>query len=307
MFGTIRTFCTPFFLAMLMVLGAGSGAFTQDAAWRVSKLSGEVSVTTSAGQKTALANGATLNPGDTVSTGQNGRVLLVRGEETMLVSPNSVIGIPVGKRAGMTTIIHQAGSILLEVEKRNVKHFEVETPYLAAVVKGTKFLVTVANGQSSVEVVNGQVEVTDFKSGQFALVQPNQAARVLAEGVSGLFLSGPGEISPVQHGTPRRSSVSAIMMPSQEASAAAPAQPVRVAQAETRPSTPSSSSSHSGKDDIWSSSVSTIKKFFENPNGRRSKEEDFTLAFAFACSMGIGATAIVATRRRLRNRDKKPK
>ena len=71
-------------------------------------------------------------------------MLLVRGEETILISPNSVIGVPAEKKDGMsTTIVQQAGSILLEVEKRNVKHFEVETPYLAAVVKGTQFSVTV--------------------------------------------------------------------------------------------------------------------------------------------------------------------
>ena len=71
-------------------------------------------------------------------TGGNGRVLLIRGQETILVAPNSVISVPAEKKDGMqTTILQQAGSIVLEVEKQNVQHFEVETPYLAAVVKGT--------------------------------------------------------------------------------------------------------------------------------------------------------------------------
>ncbi len=66
----------------------------------------------------------------------------MRGEETILISPNSVVGLPTEKKDGLsTTIMQQAGSILLEVEKRNIKHFEVETPYLAAVVKGTQFRV----------------------------------------------------------------------------------------------------------------------------------------------------------------------
>ena len=65
----------------------------------------------------------------------------------MLISPNSVVGLPTENKDGLsTTIVQQAGSILLEVEKRNVKHFEVETPYLAAVVKGTQFRVTVNAG-----------------------------------------------------------------------------------------------------------------------------------------------------------------
>jgi FecR protein len=71
-------------------------------------------------------------------------VLLVRGEETILISPNSVIGMPAAPKDGLsTTIIQQAGEILLEVEKRNVKHFEIETPFFAAVVKGTQFRVSV--------------------------------------------------------------------------------------------------------------------------------------------------------------------
>ena len=110
-----------------------------------------------------------LNPGDTIRTGRNGRVLLMRGEETILIALNSVVGLPVEKTDGLqTTILQQAGSILLDVEKRNVKHFEVETPYLAAVVKGTQFRVTVNAASTSVEVNRGQVEVSDFKSGQIA-------------------------------------------------------------------------------------------------------------------------------------------
>jgi hypothetical protein len=67
-----------------------------------------------------------------IRTGRNGRVLLERGEETILVAPNSVIGLPLEKKDGQsTTIVQQAGSILLEVEKRNVKHFEVEPPLIS--------------------------------------------------------------------------------------------------------------------------------------------------------------------------------
>ena len=98
-------------------------------------------------------------------------MLLKRGEEMILVSPNSVIGVPAEKKEGLsTTIKQQAGSILLDVEKRNVKHFEVETPYLAAVVKGTQFRVTVNATSTSVDVIRGQVEVADFRTGQIAQV-----------------------------------------------------------------------------------------------------------------------------------------
>jgi hypothetical protein len=67
-----------------------------------------------------------------------------------------VVDIPAEKKEGLaTTIKQQAGSILLEVEKKNVKHFEVETPYAAAVVKGTQFRVTVTTSGTKVDVVRG--------------------------------------------------------------------------------------------------------------------------------------------------------
>ena len=124
----------------------------------------------------------------------------------MLISPNAAIEIPGETKQGLlTTIIQRAGSIVLEVEKRNVKHFEVETPQLAAVVKGTRFRVTVEKDTSYVDVLRGQVEVSDFKSGQYALVQSGQTAKVSAQR-SGLSLSGSGTLGSIQQGMPRRSS-----------------------------------------------------------------------------------------------------
>ena len=125
-----------------------------------------------------------------------------------------MIGLPTEKKDGLsTTIVQQAGSILLEVEKRNVKHFEVETPYLAAVVKGTQFRVSVNAASTSVDVLRGQVEVADFKSGQIAQVMPGQVATAFAHGKAGLSLSGSGTFNPIEQGKPRASSIERIMVP----------------------------------------------------------------------------------------------
>ncbi len=205
MFGKINALCATLLLSSLVVIATPARA---DDVWRVSKTSGEVSVAAGDGDQTPLIAGATLKPGDSVRTGQNGRALLIRGEETILVSPNSSVGLPVAKKEGLqTTIIQQSGSILLEVEKKNVKHFEVETPYLAAVVKGTQFRVTVGNKDSRVDVLRGQVEVADFKTGQYAMVAPGQAAQVSSAGTAGLALSGTGIFAAIQQGTPRVSAV----------------------------------------------------------------------------------------------------
>ena len=202
-------------LATAFVLATASAAFAADGGdWTVSKSSGEVWLTGSGVQQASLKQEDVLKPGDTVRTGRNGRVLLKRGEETILVSPNSVVGVPAEKKEGLsTTIMQQAGSILLDVEKRNVKHFEVETPYLAAVVKGTQFRVTVNAGKTTVDVIRGQVEVADFKSGQIAQVMPGQHATAFANGKTGLSLGGSGTFAPIEQGKPRAPSVERVPVP----------------------------------------------------------------------------------------------
>src|SRR4051812_30864136 len=201
--------------AAALILGTASVASAgDDGVWSVGKATGEVWVATSGAQQVSLGQQEALKPGDTIRTGRNGRVLLVRGEETILISPNSAVGLPTESKEGLsTTIIQQAGSILLEVEKRNVKHFEVETPYLAAVVKGTQFSVTVAAGSTKVGVLRGQVEVSDFKTGQIAQVLPGQAATVFEHGKPGLSLSGSGTFNPIEHGKPRASSIERVPVP----------------------------------------------------------------------------------------------
>ncbi len=209
-FGVLRRI-----LAMALVLGAASSAgAAEDGVWSVSKSSGEVWITTTGAEQVSLKSEDALKPGDTIRTGRNGRVMLVRGEETILISPNSVIGLPTEKKEGLsTTIVQQAGSILLEVEKRNVKHFEVETPYLAAVVKGTQFSVTIDAASTSVDVRRGRVEVSDFKSGQVAQVMPGQVATAFAHGKPGLSLSGSGTFNPIEQGKPRASSIERVPVP----------------------------------------------------------------------------------------------
>jgi hypothetical protein len=273
--------------------------------WSVSKLSGDAFLITSAGQKTALAEGAMLKPGNNIRTGPNGGVLLARGQETILVSSNSVIGIPVDETEGMSTTINQwAGSILLAVEKRNDKHFEVVTPYLTAVVKGTRFRVTVKGNEASVDVLRGQVEVGDFKSGQHAVILPGQAAKVTTEGPSDLLLSGTGTLGTILRGPPRRSSVKPIDLASESFSLSAETQPGRQEaatspKAETKWMSPSFERIPS-KENTRSTGLNLLGWIFNNADGRTRRDEDVTLVIAFAFSVGFIVAFIVAVRRRWR-------
>jgi hypothetical protein len=203
------------YLAAAFILATASTVFAADGdAWTVSKSSGEVWLTGSGVQQASLKQEDVLKPGETVRTGRNGRVLLKRGDESILINPNSVVGVPAEKADGLsTTIVQQAGSILLDVEKRNVKHFQVDTPYLAAVVKGTQFRVTIEAGKTSVDVVRGQVEVADFKSGQIAQVMAGQQATTFTTGKVGLSLQGSGAFAPIEQGKPRAPAIAPVQVP----------------------------------------------------------------------------------------------
>lgn len=210
----------------------GLPAMAQDNIWTVAKTSGEAWVG-SASHPASVTQKTELRPGDSIRTGRNGRVLLVRGQETILVSPNSAISLPEAGRPGLSTVIQQAGTIMLDVEKRNVQHFEVETPYLAAVVKGTRFRVSVAGGQTKVDVVRGQVQVADFRSGDYTLVNPQQFARSSGGGAPGMRVGGRGELATVLRGPAQASRVQPLSIPAGGLKPGAGVVPLRNVQPQT--------------------------------------------------------------------------
>lgn len=187
--------------------------------WVVTKATGQVWHAPAQAQPVSLGVETKLAPGDLVQTGPTGRVMLTRGSERILLAPNSVISLPKTQdKPGFTTILQQAGAIAIEAEKKDHKHFEVLTPYLAAVVKGTQFTVTVGKGAAEVAVASGRVEVADVKSGKTALVLPGQFAKVSPG--SGLNLGGTGIFEPIKQGHPRSGTPAAVTVPRQGLDAA---------------------------------------------------------------------------------------
>ena len=84
--------CRAFIFALLMT-ASSSALAADDGIWSVSKSSGEVWITATGAQPASLKQEDSLKPGDLIRTGRNGRVLLTRGEETILIAPNSEIEI----------------------------------------------------------------------------------------------------------------------------------------------------------------------------------------------------------------------
>ncbi|RTL65172.1 MAG: hypothetical protein EKK41_20525 [Hyphomicrobiales bacterium] len=199
--GSIALFC--FFLFGL------APAFAQD--WSVAKSTGQVWIANANVQPVALGAEAKLSAGDLIQTGPNGRALLTRGAERIIVGPNSVISLPQqAPENGFTKILQRAGSIAVEAEKKDHLHFEVETPYLAAVVKGTSFTVSIASGSADVHVATGKVEVSNLKTGQSVLVLPNQSAHATPTAFS---VRGAGAHEPIRQSPPRGASLTPVVVP----------------------------------------------------------------------------------------------
>ncbi len=210
-----------FITLMLASLSVASQAFAlEDRAWNVESHAGTVWVKHAALQPVALNPSESLRAGSTVETGEDGRVVLVRGDESIIVSPRTSLALPEHNDNGMaTTILQSFGTILLQVEKRAKQHFEVETPFLAAVVKGTKFTVTVDQSGAAVHVVEGAVEVIDLDTGDVGMVRPGQTAHTPAAQGVGLSVGGPGAVAPARAAAPARTN-KAVPAPRQTEAAA---------------------------------------------------------------------------------------
>jgi uncharacterized cupin superfamily protein len=161
--------------------------------WTVSEISGEVRVMPLGGRAVALSAGDIVPAGAEVETAVAARLVLTRGESSITVAPASRLSLAEEPGAGLTTtIVQQLGTLLLRVNRKPQQHFEVRTPFLAAVVKGTTFTVSVDADGAAVHVVEGLVEVNDIDTGQTALVRPGQTATTSSEAGSGLSVGDGG-------------------------------------------------------------------------------------------------------------------
>lgn len=193
-------------MAVTAVLPASAAA--TDDSWQVSKASGEIWLVDPEGGgaaapvEHALGNSKSIAPGQSIRTGKDGRILLVWGENSMFVQPSSLVTAPAITPDGKTNMIQRAGEVIFKVERKQTPHFEVQTPYLVALVKGTVFRVSLEKETASVGVKEGRVKVSDPKTGQSVLVLPQQQASVSTDGISGLSVVGDGEIGPIEEGAP---------------------------------------------------------------------------------------------------------
>lgn len=156
----------------------GNTAYAQSGSWKVSESQGDVSILHQGVTKVAV-KGAALSAGDSIKTGANGRAVITRGEQYVVVSRNSHIKVaPQEAKSILTQFVQYFGNALFKVDKRKDQHFAVETPYMAAVVKGTTFNVSVGDEGATVQVTEGAVEVATLDGGARELLLPGDIGLV---------------------------------------------------------------------------------------------------------------------------------
>lgn len=181
----MRVIKTILVAAMLSLVSMS--ALGQD--WVADRLRGGV-LKFEGGSWVTLARAEVVPDGGKVRTLGDGRVELVRGQERIALGSNTEVAIRDAAGQKMTSVIQTMGSVTILAERRNVQHFSVQTPVLAAVVKGTQFTVTYSNGQARVDVREGVVQVQDNNHKMVADVTSGQTAA--ASQAAPLDVSGPG-------------------------------------------------------------------------------------------------------------------
>ena len=164
-------FIAIFVVALAAVFNAEAG---ESGAWVLATVEGNVDID----GKTAGSTGATIDQESVIETGADGNVVLTRSGDSITMFPNSKMSVPVNDNGEDPGVLQTLGKLLFRMESRESRDFKIDTPYLAAAIKGTTFTVEVDDGDAVVEVSEGSVLVTANRSGQSSYVGPGERASV---------------------------------------------------------------------------------------------------------------------------------
>ena len=162
-------------VAAILTLTAGA-ALADD--WVAVRLRGAVLQLVD-GEWATLRRGDVVPDSRVIRTLASGSVEFQRGNEHVTLGADTQIQIYDKARAKpFTTVKQYFGTVSVEAEVRDVQHFAVQTQYLAAVVKGTRFTVTANKEGASVTVGRGSVFVEGTASRASVVITAGQSAAV---------------------------------------------------------------------------------------------------------------------------------
>ena len=182
-----------FFLVLLTALCIGTDVRAGE--WRALEARGFITVQEPSKESRRLKVGESVAAGALLSTGADGRATLSDGRDVLNVLTHSRVRIPVSSQGVETKFFQYLGRVRYKVGERNNGSFSVDSPRLAAVVKGTVFEVEVGQGRDRVHVSEGVVAVASKMDARTALLNRGQSISV----------------SSVQAGTPAADTESATL------------------------------------------------------------------------------------------------
>ncbi|SHL73773.1 FecR family protein [Roseibium suaedae] len=245
-------------LAFLLLTSAPALSLAEG--WSLQRVSGTVYLVAPGVEPYRARTGMALDPGLTLAT-RNGRAMVTRGTESILVGPNTTFVISQYRSSeDFTTVLQTSGTVTVDVARKARPHFAVETPFLAAVVKGTKFTVKVGKTRADIAVERGVVGVKDFASGQETDLGAGQSAATDPTQAVGLQVQG--VVQPVVRPGPKKAPI--FQTPS------VPNVPATAAEAKQSTSTSSSSASSSRSSNATSRSASRDGTGDDNGNSSSS-------------------------------------
>jgi len=153
--------------------------FVFAADWRLVRASGDVRIHGEDGQWVKAKSKQALKPGDSIWTGRGSRALIETDDGAVLLKSRSLVKVPAQKLPdGMVVLFQGQGKVTATVRKKETQHFSVQTPFLAAVVKGTEFTVDMGSRGSRstrLSVSDGIVGAVDTHSGDAIDVRAGQS------------------------------------------------------------------------------------------------------------------------------------
>lgn len=121
---------------------------------------GDVSISTSRAART-VQPGTVIAPPVTILTGGDGHVELRQGATTVSIASDTRVELPATASAdGLIERVSQPrGNVVYDVARRPGRKLRIETPYLVAVIKGTRFNVSAQDEGATVSLFEGRLEI----------------------------------------------------------------------------------------------------------------------------------------------------
>ena len=182
-----------FIFAIPLALGViclATAAVADD--WVAQKLRGEAFVFEHGGW-VQLKRGDIVANSSAIRTMKDSQIEFVRDHETIDLGADTQIRIFDRTGQRYTTVKEAMGTVRVEANVENVQHFSIQTPFIAATVKGTIFTVVSGKSAAHVSVQRGKVRVDDLHHGLHVDVRAGQNAS--AGRREGLRIAGTGKLA----------------------------------------------------------------------------------------------------------------